>query len=295
MYAVLGDVEFELITYFDGMEAQFGVDYAEHPLIGGKPRLQWVGDKLDEFNLDLTFHASYCNPETELLKLRTAMLSRQARQFVLGSGTYKGWFVITDLRATSRQTDKAGGLIALDATVTLREYVDPKSEEARNAQAKKEAAEARAGAPQKTVAEADGAATLPPVAVPKPPSLLTTLASAVADAKTAALALYTSVKDAASEAVGPELAAVTAEAKAAVQGVNELGAAIGLPNGSARDIISLARTTSDDLRRVGLSAAASATGLPQVMSSARDTVTAANSLSRVTTLQSYLAGGGTRG
>ena len=27
MYAVLGDVEFELITYFDGMEAQFGMDY----------------------------------------------------------------------------------------------------------------------------------------------------------------------------------------------------------------------------------------------------------------------------
>ena len=36
MYAVLGDVEFELITYFDGMEAQFGMDYAEHALIGGK-------------------------------------------------------------------------------------------------------------------------------------------------------------------------------------------------------------------------------------------------------------------
>ena len=33
MYAVLGDVEFELITYFDGMEAQFGMDYAEHALI----------------------------------------------------------------------------------------------------------------------------------------------------------------------------------------------------------------------------------------------------------------------
>ena len=73
MYAVLGDVEFELITYFDGMEAQFGMDYAEHALIGGKPRLQLVGEKLDEFRVELTFHASYCDPEVELVKLRQAI------------------------------------------------------------------------------------------------------------------------------------------------------------------------------------------------------------------------------
>jgi len=150
MYAVLGDVQFELITYFDGMEAQFGVDYAEHALIGGKPRLQWVGDKLDEFNLDLTFHISFCDPETELLKLRTAMLGREARQFVLGNGAYKGWFVITDLKATSRQTDKAGGLIALDAAITLREYVEPKTLETRKEQAKKAAKARRKAAPKKT-------------------------------------------------------------------------------------------------------------------------------------------------
>ena len=150
MYAVLGDVQFELITYFDGMEAQFSVDYAEHALIGGKPRLQWVGDKLDEFRLDLAFHTSYCDPESELLKLRQTMLAREARQFVLGNGAYKGWFVITDLTATSRQTDKAGGLLALEAAVTLREYVEPKTLEARKAQAKKQAQARRKTAAKKS-------------------------------------------------------------------------------------------------------------------------------------------------
>lgn len=290
MYAVLGDVQFELITYFDGMEAQFGVDYAEHALIGGKPRLQWVGDMLDEFNLDLTFHISFCDPEAELVKLRDAMLSRKARQFVLGSGAYKGWFVITSVKATSRQTDKAGGLIALDATVTLREYVEPKTQESRQAQAKKDAAEARQAAPQKTVAVAETAATLPPVAVPKPPSLMSTLTSAVTEAKAAAQGLLATVK----AAVGPELAVLVAEAKSAVDGVTELGNAVGLTNGNARDVIALARTSADDLRRVGLSAAANATGLPQVMDAARDAVASANSLSRATTLQAYLVGGGTR-
>ena len=47
MFAVLGDIEFELITYWDGFEATFGVDYAEHARIGGKPGLQFVGDRLD--------------------------------------------------------------------------------------------------------------------------------------------------------------------------------------------------------------------------------------------------------
>lgn len=53
MFAVLGDIEFELITYWDGFEATFGVDYAEHARIGGKPGLQFVGDRLDEIQITL--------------------------------------------------------------------------------------------------------------------------------------------------------------------------------------------------------------------------------------------------
>ncbi|NPI41848.1 hypothetical protein HC451_25040, partial [Escherichia coli] len=56
MFAVLGDIEFELITYWDGFEATFGVDYAEHARIGGKPGLQFVGDRLDEIQITLVFH-----------------------------------------------------------------------------------------------------------------------------------------------------------------------------------------------------------------------------------------------
>ena len=72
MFALLGDVQFDLITYFDGFESQFGADYAEHPLIEGKPRLQFVGDKLDEIRIQLAFHLHYCDPEAELAKLKDA-------------------------------------------------------------------------------------------------------------------------------------------------------------------------------------------------------------------------------
>ena len=127
MFALLGDIQFDLITYFDGMDAQFGADFAEHPLIEGKPRLQWVGDRLDEFRIDLSFHAWFCDPEAELVRLRKALQAHMAMSFVLGNGDYKGWFVLTDVQAMSRQTDQYGTLTCLEATITLREYVGDKN------------------------------------------------------------------------------------------------------------------------------------------------------------------------
>uniref|UniRef100_UPI0035C6A33D phage tail protein n=1 Tax=Serratia quinivorans TaxID=137545 RepID=UPI0035C6A33D len=128
MFAVLGDIEFELITYWDGFEATFGVDYAEHARIEGKPGLQFVGEKLDEIQISLVFHQHYCVPDVELARLRTAMKAHQALALVFGNGDYRGWFVITDVTATSEQTDSTGNVLAVNATASLREYIgDPKN------------------------------------------------------------------------------------------------------------------------------------------------------------------------
>ncbi|WP_353189530.1 phage tail protein [Pandoraea pnomenusa] len=126
MFALLGDVQFDLITYFDGFESEFGADFAEHALIEGKPRLQFIGDKLDEIRIQLAFHQYYCDPEAELVKLKTALAAHQAMALVLGNGDYKGWFVLTSVQATSKHTDKAGTLVALEAGITLREFVGDK-------------------------------------------------------------------------------------------------------------------------------------------------------------------------
>ncbi len=126
MFALLGEIQFDLITYFDGFDSQFDADYAEHALIEGKPRLQWTGDKLDEISIQLSFHAQFCDPELELLRLKSAKEAHQAMALVLGNGDYKGWFVLTQVRASSRQTDQAGTLIALEASITLREFVGDK-------------------------------------------------------------------------------------------------------------------------------------------------------------------------
>ncbi|KVU58821.1 MULTISPECIES: phage tail protein [Burkholderia] len=126
MFAILGDIEFDLIGYFDGFDATFGADYAEHALLQGKPRLQRMGDKLDEIRIALSFHYWYCDPEAELAKLRAAVSAKQAMALVFGNGDYKGWFVLTEVQSTSKQTDTSGTVLSLDAQITLREFVGDK-------------------------------------------------------------------------------------------------------------------------------------------------------------------------
>lgn len=128
MYAVLGDIEFELLVYWDGFDATFGMDYAEHARIEGKPGLQFIGEKLNEISISLIFNNHYCQPDVELARLHDAMVAHQALALVFGNGDYRGWFVITDIRATSQQTDGLGNVQSSSAELTLREYIgDPKN------------------------------------------------------------------------------------------------------------------------------------------------------------------------
>lgn len=154
MFAVLGTVQFDLITYVEGMELQVAAEYAEHALIGRKPRLQWTGDRLDEYRLQMYFHAAYCSPEGEMQKLLGLVRSREARQFVLGNGINKGWFVAVEAQAMSRQTDSKGNLLTLEASLWLREYVEPITLETRRAQVKGAARARRAAAPKQSASTA---------------------------------------------------------------------------------------------------------------------------------------------
>jgi phage protein U len=144
-HALLGEIALDLITYFEGMEFKFGADYAEHALIEGKPRLQWTGDKLDEATWSLVFHAGFCDPERELLKLKSAVAKHEALPLVFSNGDYKGWFVPTEVTVTAQQTMTDGTSIWIEAKLTLREYVEPKVLAEQTPRKEPEAAEKPAG------------------------------------------------------------------------------------------------------------------------------------------------------
>lgn len=149
-FALLGDIQFEVVTYLDGLESKFGTDYAEHARIEGKPRLQWIGSKLDEMTFKLKFHSIYCNPEFELARLRDAMDAHIPLPFVLGTGEYKGDFVITDMSQTLEQTDPQGAIVAVEASLNLREHIGALGK------AKRPAGIAVAGQPYHPVARSVG-------------------------------------------------------------------------------------------------------------------------------------------
>jgi phage protein U len=122
MYALLGTLQFNLITYFNGVEETQKATYAEHQVIGAKSKQQFTGDELDTMVIRLNFHSSFCSPETELKKLKTMAKTHEEQAFILGNGKYIGRYVIEEITSNTIQTDKSGNMFAVEAEVRLKEY-----------------------------------------------------------------------------------------------------------------------------------------------------------------------------
>ncbi|WP_298438077.1 phage tail protein [Geobacter sp.] len=142
MFAQLGDIRFELITYFDGLEGSQAYNFAEHQVIEGKPRLQYIGDALETVSIALKFHVAYCDPAFEYQRLREAGAIHRALPFVFGNGLYRGRYVIVEITDTVEATAADGTVIAVEAKCSLKEWVDDTPLVIRK-QAKKDKAPAR--------------------------------------------------------------------------------------------------------------------------------------------------------
>lgn len=122
MFAQLGDIEFELITYFSGLNESNTFNYAQHERINNKPILQYLGQNLQEQDIKLNFHASFCVPEDELKKLKNVAKKGEPLKFIKGNGEYVGVFVITEIVSATEQTSDEGDIIYIQVDLKLREY-----------------------------------------------------------------------------------------------------------------------------------------------------------------------------
>ena len=122
MFAQLGDIEFELITYFNGMNETQSYNYAQHERINQKPVLQFLGLNLQEQDIKLNFHASFCTPEDEIKKLKNVANLGTPLKFIKGNGDYVGVFVITEIASVTEQATNEGDLISVQVDLKLREY-----------------------------------------------------------------------------------------------------------------------------------------------------------------------------
>ncbi len=122
MFAQLGDIKFELITYFNGLNETVSYNYAQHERIENKPILQFIGKNLQEENIKLNFHRSFCIPEDEIKSLIEVADAATPLKFIKGNGDYVGVFVIEEIGKTVEQTSAEGDLLSIQVDLRLREY-----------------------------------------------------------------------------------------------------------------------------------------------------------------------------
>jgi len=122
MFAVLGDLEFDTIGW-QPHSIKRGADWAQHPLISRKPRLERVAGKLDELQLQLAFHRYFDDPAYQARRLRQLVGQEVPLPLVFADGEYLGRFIVTDLEERPKVTLPDGDVLEAEFTVSLLEYV----------------------------------------------------------------------------------------------------------------------------------------------------------------------------
>lgn len=119
----LGDYVFEGLKLPQSWGIGFGTNYAQIPIIGGKPIVQKIGEKLVEHDFTVLFSDEICEPTTELNALQVYRRNGNVLQLTGGDGTNYGRYVITEIsQVNERANDATGYISAISASIKLLEY-----------------------------------------------------------------------------------------------------------------------------------------------------------------------------
>jgi phage protein U len=122
MFALLGDISFEVTGSPEVFESSRRFDYAEHRVVEDRPRLQWLATGLESITLAMLFHTSFTNPAAQLAALTAAAEDHQARALVLGNGVFRGLFVVEAVATSDIQLGADATPIAIRVQTKLREW-----------------------------------------------------------------------------------------------------------------------------------------------------------------------------
>jgi phage protein U len=121
VFAILGDIPFEMVGSPEAFNDSRVYDYAEYRVIQARPRLQWLADDLIGIRLQMLLHRSYSAPAARLFVLQQAGATHAALPLIFGNGDFRGYFVITRIDTVSRQMSSSGDIIAITVSLSLRE------------------------------------------------------------------------------------------------------------------------------------------------------------------------------
>lgn len=122
MFALLGEISFEMIGSPEVFESSRRFDYAEHRVVEDRPRLQWLATGLETITLAMLFHTSFTDPAAQLAALMAAAEDHQARALVLGNGAFRGLFVVEAVATSDIQLGADATPIAIRVRMKLREW-----------------------------------------------------------------------------------------------------------------------------------------------------------------------------
>jgi phage protein U len=123
MFALLGEISFQVIGSPEIFESSRRFDYAEHRVVEDLPRLQWLAAELENITLAMLFHASFTDPAAQLAALLAAAKDHQARALVLGNGVFRGYFVVESVATSDLQLAADATPIAIRVRASLRQWV----------------------------------------------------------------------------------------------------------------------------------------------------------------------------
>lgn len=100
--------------------------YAEHAVTRGKPVLQDIGEELDRQSFDFFFSEEFCNPRAELNKLELAFAMKTPLPLMFVAGGFTGQrYVVEALDIKVKQTNRSGGIVRVEASISLIEAPVP--------------------------------------------------------------------------------------------------------------------------------------------------------------------------
>lgn len=129
-----GDVIFEVsadkLLTFNDLEKKSSAKWNEHEINGNKAKLEFDGPGLAELNYNILFRAEHgINPMKEMSRLERMQNRGEAHHFVLGQKPIMiNKLVVTELTEKLRNIDQQGNVFTIEASVSLKEYVESKTQ-----------------------------------------------------------------------------------------------------------------------------------------------------------------------
>lgn len=122
-FCTIGDLTLQLMEAPATWRERAAFEFAEHPVLEGKPKLQAIGAKLQDLQLEFQFHAGQVDIGFIANRVAEMRDGAEVVAVTMGDGEYLGEFVIVDVTFDRGATFDNGTALTATMSVTLREYV----------------------------------------------------------------------------------------------------------------------------------------------------------------------------